>query len=139
MAALSGPRDTQILGYNPNRKLNFGVESSQQIWLGALVMLNNDGYLIDGYASATGIAAGVALQSVLGNAVDGGVTCDVKPCIAKFDNKSTDKVVQADVGLNCYISDDHTVAHTAGSLSVAGKVVYIDPVDGGVWVNLSPL
>jgi len=53
-----------------------------------------------------------------------------------FANSATDPVTQAEVGTNCYIVDDETVAKTSGTntRSVAGKVTGLE--GGQVWVKL---
>lgn len=50
-------------------------------------------------------------------------------------NSATDPIAAADVGSDCYVEDDITVAKTddTGALSLAGKVRAI--ADGGVWVE----
>lgn len=50
-----------------------------------------------------------------------------------------DEITQAEVGDNCYIVNDETVAKTdaTGTRSVAGRVVAVcSPVTDGVWVRL---
>ena len=49
---------------------------------------------------------------------------------------AADAIVRADVGADCYIVDDQTVAKTNGSntRSVAGKIIAVDA--DGVWVKI---
>ena len=50
--------------------------------------------------------------------------------------KAGDLIAQADVGADCYIVDDQTVAKTNGTntRSVAGKIIAVDA--DGVWVKI---
>ena len=52
-----------------------------------------------------------------------------------LDEESADAITLADVGSDCYIVDDQTVAKTNGTntRSVAGKVFDVDA--DGVWVD----
>ena len=57
--------------------------------------------------------------------------------IAKRVNSVADPVVNADIGANVYVEDDHTVNHTGGNNHIhIGKVVSID-ADGGIWIDHS--
>ena len=61
----------------------------------------------------------------------------VKRGTFKYGNSSAgDLIAQADVGADCYIVDDQTVAKTNGSStrSVAGKIIAVDA--DGVWVKI---
>ena len=58
-------------------------------------------------------------------------------CFFPFKNStSTDEITRAEIGDNCYIIDDETVAKTDGSSarSIAGKIVDLD--SAGVWVSV---
>lgn len=52
-----------------------------------------------------------------------------------FEQHLLDAIALADIGSDCYIVDDQTVAKTSGSAtrSVAGKIFDVDAA--GVWVN----
>jgi hypothetical protein len=66
----------------------------------------------------------------------GDLNVEIEKGIFRFANSSsTDEITRADIGSNCYIVDDQTVAKTSGSStrSVAGKIFDVDSL--GVWVD----
>ncbi|MGE4323982.1 MAG: hypothetical protein AB7E60_13265 [Sphingobium sp.] len=103
---------------------------------GTIVMLNATGFATSG-ATATGqIADGVAMETVDNS---GGAAGDKSIRTEKgvfcFENSTAaDAITIADIGDNCYIVDNQTVAKTDGSASrsVAGKIMDVDAE--GVWV-----
>jgi len=67
---------------------------------------------------------------------DDAATVDIERGIFRYANSSgADEITAADIGNDCYIVDDQTVAKTDGTStrSVAGKVHDIDAL--GVWVD----
>ncbi len=116
---------------------DFPVKGSTRILSGALVALNA-GFAAPG-ATATGrIAVGVAQETVdnTGGA-DGAKRVRVFAGVFQFKNSSAgDLIAQADVGTDCFIVDDETVAKTNGGAtrSRAGRVIAVDAA--GVWVQL---
>ena len=140
MAALSSYRDTKAMqnGYGYPEIYSFPVKDTVKIYKGALVVLDA-GYLKPAVAESGKVPVGIALDdadnstTVTGHA-DGFVSCRVRRGTFKFDNKSNDQVVAADVGASCYIGDDHTVCHTSTTNTAVGKVVQID--SDGVWVQV---
>lgn len=132
MAALTAERNTLS---KPGELMGFPVAAGVKIYKGALVVLDA-GYAKPG-ATGTGlIAVGMARETVAniyGQA--GAKVAIVKPGIFAWANSSgADLITQADVGLDCYIVDDQTVAKTSGTgtRSVAGTVLAVD--SDGVWV-----
>lgn len=107
-----------------------------KILAGTIVMLNSTGFATGG-ATATGqVADGVAMETVdnVGGS-SGDKSVRVEKGVFCFENSaSADAVALADIGENCYIVDNQTVAKTDGSAtrSVAGKIVDVDAE--GVWV-----
>ena len=76
-------------------------------------------------------------EQMEGGAVAGEVNVEIDKGIFCFANStSTDALTTADIGSDCYIVDDQTVAKTNGSStrSVAGRVFDVD--SQGVWVDL---
>jgi hypothetical protein len=135
MTALAADRNT------PNREgelLSVGVATAIKIYGGAIVMKNAAGYATKG-ATATG-------QICLGRAEDladntgganGAINVSVRAGVFKWANSAAgDLIAIADVGNNCYIVDDQTVAKTDGTAtrSIAGKVMAVD--SDGVWVRM---
>jgi hypothetical protein len=116
----------------------FGVLADAVIFAGALVAITAAGFAKPGAVATTLKAVGRAEEHVdnTGGA-DGDVTVRVRKGVFRFANSAAaDAITAADVGANCYIVDDETVAKTSGTntRSVAGV---IDQVDAdGVWVKI---
>ncbi|MFZ5483490.1 MAG: hypothetical protein ACOZB0_04595 [Pseudomonadota bacterium] len=132
MAALTQARNT------PERTgdvYGHPVKASTTIHQGSLVVLDA-GYAAPGRAALNLVAIGRAEESA--TAVSAGdASVRVKRGVFKFANSaSADLIAQADVGADCYIVDDQTVAKTNGSStrSRAGKIVAVDA--DGVWVQI---
>jgi hypothetical protein len=145
---LSAARDTRQLGVGDNKamlsELAIPQKANTKIYPGALVVVNA-GYAAPGTAATGLLAAGCADQdnpnqvSDSTGLADGAISVRVLQGVFAFDNStSTDEITQAQVGRNCYIVDDHTVAKTSNgsTRSVAGVVIAIDAIDG-VYVAIS--
>jgi len=134
MAALTADRNT------PRRDgdiISMGVAGTKKIFSGALVARDANGYATPG-APATGLLGIGRAQAQADNSsgADGDVTLDVRKGVFRFTNSAGgDEIVAADIGSDCYIADDQTVAKTdgTGTRSVAGKVFDVEP--DGVWVK----
>ena len=115
----------------------YGVAAGAKIYAGALVALDATGYATPGATATTLTAAGRA-QEQIDNAggADGDVNVRVRKGVFRFANESGDQVTIADVGANCFMVDDQTVAKTDGTStrSVAGVVAEVDSL--GVWVRI---
>ena len=112
--------------------LAFPQKGSTTLYNGALCVLNA-GYLAPGTAATGLITAGVRTKGKSANVgADGAVgysAVEVTAGVFPFKNSSSgDAITQADVGADCYIVDDETVAKTNGSntRSKAGKIVAVD-------------
>lgn len=137
MAALTQARDTKS---RSGRDFVRGVKAATQCFQGGIACLNAAGYAVPGAVSATLKADGIFEESALGSAVDGEVKVRVTPGRFPFANSGGgDLITIADIGNDCYIVDDQTVAKTNGGAtrSVAGKVIDIDAY--GVWVKIGLL
>lgn len=134
MTALSTARNT------PERAgdvLGFPVKAAVKAIQGGIAVLNG-GYAAPG-TTATGLVAVGRFEETVDNTAgsNGDVSAQVKRGTFKFANSSAgDLIAQADVGADCYIVDDQTVAKTSATntRSVAGKVVAVDA--DGVWVKI---
>lgn len=139
MAALTAARNT-LEKDNPAAFAHepaAGVAASTTIYQGSIVCKNASGYLVPGSTATTQVAMGVAQETVVNSGSAGAVKVKLRSCVAKFANSSAgDLIGIADVGSNCYIVDDQTVAKTdgTGTRSVAGKVFEI--AADGVFVKL---
>lgn len=133
MAALTAERDTP---YRENVQFEFPVAATSKLWAGGIGMLNGSGFAVKG-ATATGQkCVGVCTETVDNPGANGDKRVKVRRGLFRFANSSAgDLITLADVGADCYIVDDQTVAKTNGSStrSVAGKIRDVDSV--GVWVE----
>ncbi|HRP19399.1 MAG TPA: hypothetical protein PK925_02120 [Alicycliphilus sp.] len=113
------------------------VAGGARIFTGALVAINAAGLAVPGSTSTTLVGAGAALapaDNTLGAAGALRVRVDKRP--ARFANSAAaDAITLADLGKDCFIVDDQTVAKTNGAntRSRAGKVFDVDA--DGVWVD----
>lgn len=140
MTALAANRNTPemaILAGADFAIRNLGMAAAAKIYEGSIVVTDAAGNAKSALTATTVTAVGVAVQFVDNTSGGAGAaTINVKPGVFKFVNLGADLVVAADLGLNCYLVDDQTVAHSNGgsTRSVAGKVIQIDT--DGVWVAL---
>lgn len=135
MAALAADRNTPA---RDAKDFEFPVAASTKIFAGALVALNASGYATKGAVATTLKAVGVA-QALADNSAGANAAINVKVrrgCFRFGNSTSTDLIALTEVGADCYIVDDQTVAKTNGSStrSVAGKVRDVDA--DGVWVEI---
>lgn len=129
---LTAPRNTPA---RTGEVFGFPVAASTTIHQGALVALDA-GYAAPG-ATATGLVAVGRAESSATAVSAGDATVEVRRGVFKFANSAAaDAVSQADVGADCYIVDDATVAKTNGTntRSRAGQIVAVDA--DGVWVQV---
>ncbi len=136
MAALTQDRDSAEHG---GKELVYGVSSAKIIYKGALLVHAADGYVEPGTTATTLVAAGRAEEYVDNSAgADGAKTVKVRKGVFKFNNSSAgDLITIAEIGDDCYIVDDQTVAKTNGTStrSVAGKIVAVE--SDGVFVRIA--
>lgn len=134
--ALSKDRDTKEKG---NTVYDAPVAAAKKIYAGALVALDASGDATPGATATTLKGFGRAEEFADNSAgAAGDIKVRVKRGVFLFANSSAgDQITRADIGGNCYIVDDQTVAKTNGAntRSVAGR---IDDVDAsGVWVDFT--
>lgn len=132
MAALTSARNTKKRVGNV---LDFPVKAATTCIQGGLAILDA-GYAAPGRTAVSLVAVGLFLETVTAVAA-GDATARVEAGIFKFANSAAgDLIAQANVGSDCYIVDDQTVALTNGGAtrSRAGKVSAVDA--DGVWVQI---
>lgn len=116
-------------------KLSVVVNNAATLYAGTLVtLLTATGLAVAGGTAAAGPAVGVASETITG---DGVKTTDVERGIFQFANSAAaDLIEKADIGADCYVVDNQTVALTdnAGARERAGKIIDVDA--GGVWVEV---
>lgn len=114
-----------------------GVAAATKLFAGSLGCFNAAGYLVPG-ATATTLRAAGRIEKPADNSggAAGAITAKYRPGIFRFANLAGDAISIADIGTDCYIVDDQTVAKTSGTntRSIAGKVVQVDSL--GVWVKV---
>lgn len=135
MAALAADRNT-VERSGETRTLP--VATATTLFAGALVCLNSSGYLVPGSVATTLKCVGRNEKKVVNAGANGAVSADVRAGTFRFANSASgDLIARADIGADCYIVDDQTVAKTNGTntRSVAGKIFDVD--DQGVWVKIT--
>ena len=116
-------------------KLSVVVNNAATLYAGTLVtLLTATGLAVPGGTASSGRVVGVASETITG---DGVTATDLERGIFQFANStSTDLIAKADIGADCYVVDNQTVAKTdaTGTRPVAGKIIDVDA--GGVWVEV---
>lgn len=135
MPALTADRNTP---YREGGQYQFPMAANARIYAGGIVMLNATGYATKGAVATGQICVGRAEEqedNTGGAAGDKAVS--VRSGVYKYANSAaTDAITIAEIGDNCFIIDDQTVAKTdgTGTRSVAGRVVGVE--SDGVWVRM---
>ncbi|HWO99196.1 MAG TPA: hypothetical protein VNL74_01010 [Methylococcus sp.] len=134
MVALTAERNTQE---RTGEVFSFPVKASTRCLAGGLAVIDA-GYAAPG-RTATGLIAAGRFEETADNSsgAAGAIRARVRRGVFKFVNSSGgDLIAQADIGNDCFIVDDQTVAKTNGTntRSRAGKIVAVD--SDGVWVQV---
>jgi hypothetical protein len=137
MTVLAADRNTPMAS---GEMFELPVAAATLIYAGALVALLSTGYASKGAVSATLKQFGRADERVdnLAGAA-GAKTVKVRTGVFRWANSSAgDLITIANIGTDCFIVDDQTVAATNGGAtrSRAGKVVFVDAA--GVYVQMGP-
>ena len=134
MTALSQDRNTLR---RDGQQMEPPVAGNTRIYGGSIVCINAGGYAVPGATATTLKAVGVAEDRADNSAgVAGAIRVRCRKGPHRFANSAAaDAIALTDVGSDCYIVDDQTVAKTNGTntRSVAGKVFDVDA--DGVWVD----
>lgn len=114
------------------------VAAATKIFAGAITVLNAAGDAAPG-STATGLVPrGVAVATADNSGGSAGdIRVQTRPGVYRFGNSAAaDLIARAEIGDDCYIVDDQTVAKTSATntRSVAGKIVDVDA--DGVWVAI---
>lgn len=121
-----------------SKQFSFPVAAATKLFAGGLVCVNATGYATKGAVATTLKTVGIAEEQVDNSAgANGDKTVPVRRGLFRFKNSSAgDLIALADVGADCYVVDDETVAKTNGGAtrSVAGKIRDVDA--SGVWVEI---
>jgi hypothetical protein len=117
--------------------IELGVAAAAVFFAGAIACRSATGFATPGAVATTLKALGRAEENVdnTGGA-NGAKTLRIKKGVFRFANSAAgDLIAAADIGNDCFIVDDQTVAKTNGGAtrSIAGKVFDVDAQ--GVWVK----
>ena len=142
MAALTEDRDTPELASGFSQFTsdygNGTPDAAAVFYRGALICYDPGDEGIKPGATATGLVAIGRCESYRDAGEDAQV--HVRCGIFKFANSAGgDEILAANIGADCYVVDDQTVAATdgTGTRSVAGKVYKTD--SDGVYVVINPI
>lgn len=138
MAVLTTPRST--IRIDPDARHRLPVAAAMLIYQGALVALNATGFASKGVVATTLKQFGRAEETVDNSAgAAGAKEINVQPGVFRWANSAAgDLITTAEIGTDCFIVDDQTVAKTNGTStrSRAGKIVGVD--SSGVLVQMGP-
>lgn len=118
-------------------QFEFAMAAATTIPAGVITCLNASGLAVNGATSTTLKCVGVS-EAKADNSAGAASAKNVRTrrgCFKFANSASGDLIALADVGADCYIVDNQTVAKTNGSntRSVAGKIRDVDA--DGVWVE----
>lgn len=136
MVALTAPRNTPA-ALGDVRSLP--VAANTKVFGGAMVAIAATGFASGATATAANVTVGRADETVdnTGGAA-GDKTIKVRRGVFRFANSAAgDLITRTEIGKDCYVVDDQTVAKTSNSSArpVAGKVFGVDAL--GVWVEFA--
>lgn len=138
MAALTVERDTQ----RRNGERGVGpVAAATKIFAGAIVCAQTGSAFFTKGATATTLRGVGVAEDTADNSAGAAGAINVnyrRDGFFRFANSAAgDLITLADVGADCYIVDDQTVAKTSGGAtrSIAGKVRDVDA--SGVWIEFN--
>jgi hypothetical protein len=138
MTAAAAPRPT--IRFEPDTQYRLPMAAAMLIYQGTIVALNATGFASKGVVATTLKQFGRAEATVDNSAgAAGAKDIDVRPGIYRwFNSAAADLITIAEIGTDCFIADDQTVAKTNGTStrSRGGKVVLIDV--SGVYVQTGP-
>lgn len=134
MTATTTDRQTQR---RDGDRFTFPVAAATKIPTGVIVAVNTSGLAVNGAATAALVTVGVCEKLADNSAgLASAISVEVRRGCFRFGNSASgDQIALADVGDDCYVVDNQTVAKTSdtGARPVAGKVRDVDAT--GVWVE----
>ncbi|WCT72062.1 hypothetical protein PQ455_10420 [Sphingomonas naphthae] len=133
MTALTAARNTPAMMPGAS---SHPVKGATTLFAGALACLSATGFAIPGTPALNLIAVGRVKKTVVNAGADGDVRAEIESGVFRWANSaSADAITRAEIGDDCYVVDDQTVAKTDGSgaRSKAGRIVQVDAQ--GVWVR----
>ena len=134
MVALAQDRNTRR---RPACEYTDPMAASITCHAGAIVCLNAAGNATPGATAVGLIARGIVVERAVNGATIGENSVRSRPEVGRFANSAAgDLIARAEIGDDCWIVDDQTVAKTNGGAtrSIAGKILDVDAA--GVWVRV---
>lgn len=131
MTALAADRNTVRAGRQfPDSPVPLGVKASTKIYGGSLCVIDA-GVAAPGRTATGLVPLGISRKTYDNTAgAASAIVGEFDQADGWFVNSGGDLVVAADIGADCYITDDQTVCHTATGKSRAGKVIALDATLG---------
>lgn len=133
---------TRIGALPPVTPISLPIKGSTKIVAGALVDRDAAGYAVNAATNTTGKPVGVAQETYDNSSgADGAISGNFLAGCWVFENSSSgDLITIAELGTDCYVVDNNTVAKTSNSNArhVAGKVYSVE-ADGRVGVVIDPV
>lgn len=117
------------------RNATVPVKAATTIYQGGLVVMDA-GWACPGRVAVNLRAVGLARVTVVNTGANGAASVAIERGVFGFANHPADAVTASDIGADCFIVDDQTVARTSATntRSIAGRVVDIE--DGIVFVRV---
>lgn len=114
--------------------------ANTKVYAGSMVTLTAAGLARNGVQGGTRVV-GVAQSNVDNSSgISGALSVNVKRGCFQFNNLAADLITPADIGSDCFMVDDDTVARTNGGATrvTAGKVVALEVMGttSTVWVQI---
>ena len=133
MTALTEDRNTKR---REGEHFSDPVAATKKIYAGSIVVLSATGYAQPGTTALNLVARGIAQEQVDNSAGgDGDLNVESRAGEDAYLVANDGSIDRTDIGSDCYIVDDQTVAKTdgGGTRSLCGKIVDVD--SAGVWVR----
>lgn len=120
-------------------EMSLNVAAAKKIYAGSIVARDASGNATPGAVATTLLGMGRAEEYVDNSAgAAGDKIVRVRKGVFRYANSAAaDEITTADIGKECYIVDDQTVAKTDGTStrSIAGRIYDVDTA--GVWVEFA--
>jgi hypothetical protein len=135
MAALTKDRNTPRAQGDVD---TYPVLAATKCYTGGIAVLDADGW-VKPAVTATGLVCVGRFEAQVDNTngASGDLKVDVRRGVFRYANsEGGDEITAAEIGDNCYLVDDQTVAKTNGgnTRSIAGRIEQVDEL--GVWVRM---
>lgn len=119
----------------PNLSIAYPLAAATKVFAGTLAALDANGRMVPA-ADTAGLRVVGRAEDTFDNSAGAAAAISgvAKRSTFKFANSGTQPLLAADIGKECFVEDDQTVAKTSTNKVKAGRFVALD-ADGGVWVD----